>query len=544
MKWNLSNNVTVSNLDTLIQNILNERGVADKQKFLFPSSPFEITSPDLGIDLIELKKAKQRIDQAVKNQEKVLIFGDYDADGITATSVIWLTLKEMGLVAQPFIPDRLKDGYGISQATLERLFAKNKPDLIITVDNGIVAHEPLKWVKKQAVDVIVTDHHQPLKNKLPALAMVHSTKVSGATVAWMLARELSPVFSKQLLDLVMISTISDQMRLVDENRSIVKFGLELIKKKQRAGIQALLEVSSIEPNEVNVGTIGFSLAPRINAAGRISQGLMAVRLLCTQEIESARRIAKKLNDLNQERQDLTTTQLEKAESKIHLKDDESLIFVSSSSFHEGIIGLLSGRLTEKYCKPSIVVAVNKKTAKASARSVAGVNITDLIKKADKLLLSVGGHELAAGFSAKPENLESIKLLLLSEAKKSINPELLVPSLKIDAQLDHSLVSIKTINKLKSFEPYGLGNKEPIFLIPKIKLIDKRLIGNDHQHLKILLKLDSDSYGNIEALGWRMANKAEELSNVEYIDVVCSLEINSWNGKKSVQLKLRDFRPSV
>ena len=233
MKWNLSNDVTISNLDVLIQSVLKERGITDKNNFLSPSSPFDITPVDLGIDLVELKKAKRRIELAIKNQEKVLIFGDYDADGITATSVIWLTLKEMGLVAQPFIPDRLKDGYGISQLTLERLFAKNKPDLIITVDNGIVAHEPLKWVKKQSVDVIVTDHHQPLKNKLPALVMVHSTKVSGAAVVWMLARELSPVFSKELLDLVMISTISDQMRLVDENRSIVKFGLELIKKKQR-----------------------------------------------------------------------------------------------------------------------------------------------------------------------------------------------------------------------------------------------------------------------------------------------------------------------
>jgi len=544
MQWKLSNTAPIDDIDELLQQVLAERGIEDKKKFMSPVSPLEIKPKQLKINLSQLKKAKQRIERAIKNQEKVLIFGDYDADGITATSIVWLTLKKLGLVAQPFIPDRLKDGYGISQNTLERLFKTKKPDVIITVDNGIVAHQPLKWVQNQGIDVIVTDHHQPLKTEPPAFALVHSTKVSGAAVAWMLCRELAPNFSKQLLDLVMISTISDQMRLVDENRSIVKYGLELIKKEQRAGIKALLEKSSLDPKQVSVGMIGFGLAPRINAAGRISQGLMAVRLLCTQEAESAARIATKLIELNQERQDLTISQLDEAESLIDQEHNESVIFVSSPNFHEGIIGLLAGRLTEKYYKPSIVVASDRTIVKASARSVSGVNITDLIKKADHFLLSVGGHELAAGFSASFENLDKIKKLLESEAKKIISPELLIPSLKIDAHVSHSLLSAETVSRLDLLEPYGLGNREPVILLSKLRVVDKKIIGGDHQHLKILLQSDSRPTENFYALGWRMAQRENDLVNVEYIDLVCSLEINAWNGRKSVQIRLRDFRPSV
>ncbi len=544
MQWKLSNTAPIEDADKLLQQVLTKRGIEDKNEFISPVSPLEIKPKQLNISLSQLKKAKQRIERAIKNQEKVLIFGDYDADGIAATSIVWLTLKKLGLVAQPFIPDRLKDGYGVSQKTLERLLKKDKPDVIITVDNGIVAHQPLEWAQSQGIDVIVTDHHQPLKTKLPAFAQVHSTKVSGAAVAWMLCRELAPVFSKQLLDLVMISTISDQMRLVNENRSIVKYGLELLKTEQRAGIKALFEISSLDPKKVSVGMIGFGVAPRINAAGRISQGLMAVRLLCTQEIESATRIAVKLNELNQERQDLTISQLEEAESLINQEDDQSIIFVSSPNFHEGIIGLLAGRLTEKYYKPSIVVASDREVVKASARSVSGVNITDLIKKADQLLLSVGGHELAAGFSASSKNLSKIKNLLESEAKKNILPELLIPSLKIDAHIEHSLLSIDTVAKLELLEPFGLGNKEPVLLLSKLKVVDKRIIGGDQQHIKVLLQSDSRPTENFSALGWRMATRVKELANLDYIDVVCSLEINQWNGRKSVQIRLRDFRPSA
>lgn len=544
MQWKLLNTTLIKNVDELIQQVLTERGISNIKEFVSPVSPFEIKPKQLNINLPQLKKAKQRIKKAIKNQEKVLIFGDYDADGITATSIVWLTLKELGLVAQPFIPDRLKDGYGISQKTFERLFNTNKPNLIITVDNGVVAHQPLEWAQSQGIDVIVTDHHQPLKTKVPAFALVHSTKVSGAAVAWMLCRELAPNFSKQLLDLVMISTISDQMRLVDENRSIVKYGLELLKKEQRAGVKALFKISSLNPKEVGVGMIGFGVAPRINAAGRISQGLMAVRLLCTQEIESATRIATKLNELNQERQDLTVSQLEEAESLINQEDDQSIIFVSSPNFHEGIIGLLAGRLTEKYYKPSIVVASDGEIIKASARSVAGVNITDLIKKADQFLLSVGGHELAAGFSASFENMDQIKKLLETEAKKSIDPNFLLPSIKIDANIDHSLLSTDTVAKLELLEPFGLGNKEPVILLSKLRVVDKKIIGSDQQHIKILLQSDLRPTENFSALGWRMAKRVRELDNLGYIDVVCSLELNQWNGRKSVQIRLRDFRPSA
>jgi len=545
MLWNILNQKTVSTTEQLLKVILANRKIGDIDLFLNPPSPLEITPKQLKISSTQLKKALARIKTAITTQQKVLIYGDYDADGITATSILWLTFIKLGLVAIPFIPDRLKHGYGLSIKALKEILDAHQPDLIITVDNGIVANDALEWLKEQRVDVIVTDHHQPSKEKIHALATVHSTKVSGATVAWMLAKELSPSYAKKLLGLVTISTIADAMRLVDENRSIVKHGLELMRKQQRPGIKALLDVAGINTSEVDVGTIGFALAPRINAAGRISQGLMAVRLLCTEDEISAKKIANKLNSLNQQRQDLTSSQLEEADRQAQEHPEQPLIIASSPTFHEGIIGLLSGRLTEKYFKPSIVIASGGEVSKASARSVSGVSITNLIRKVEELLLSVGGHELAAGFSVKTSELEKVKNRLLKLAREEINANLLQPSVKIDAVICANLIKPSTVKKLDQLRPLGLGNREPVLMIKQLKIDDYRSLGKYKEHLKFLLSaVDDDSQAQFEAVGWRMGERLEEVQPGEIIDLVGVIEINSWNGRQTAQVKIKDFRASL
>jgi len=543
MLWKVKNKDQISSADQLIKSVLNTRKIVDIDTFLNPPSPLEIQPTQLKIKKTQLKKAIVRINQAVVKQQKVVIFGDYDADGITATSILWLTLKQLGLVAVPFIPDRLKHGYGISVKALKEVILAHNPDLIITVDNGIVANEPLDWLETQKIDVIVTDHHQPTQEKLSALSVVHSTQVSGACVAWMLAKKLLPNYATNLLDLVTISTIADQMPLLAENRSIVRYGLELMRKEQRPGIKALLSVAGIDSKQIDVGTIGFALAPRINAAGRISQGLMAVRLLCTQDEFSAMKIAKKMNSLNQQRQDLTTTQFEEADIQAQEYLDKPLIIVSSSTFHEGIIGLLAGRLTEKYFKPSIVIATEGKIAKASARSVSGVNITNLIKHADDLLLSVGGHQLAAGFSARTDLINQVTQTLSQIAVDEINPKLLQPTINIDAIISAKLVSVSTVKKLDKLRPFGLGNPEPLLLINDLIVEDFRLIGKNKEHLKLLLA--SRNYSNLrfEALGWRQGERAQEIKVDEAIELVGVLEINNWNGSQTSQVRIKDFRLS-
>ncbi|KUK79521.1 MAG: Putative single-stranded-DNA-specific exonuclease [Microgenomates bacterium 39_7] len=543
MQWQYLSDTKIEDDDDLLETIIKNRKIDDHQQFFNSPNPLDITVSEYGIDDKQLKLAVARIQSAIKNQEKVLIYGDYDADGITATSIIWLTLNHLGLIAEPFIPDRLKHGYGVSTKALEEIFANQKPDLVITVDNGIVAHEPLEWLKEQGVEVIVTDHHQPTKKPISSFATVHSTLISGGAVAWVLARELSRDNSSSLLDLVAISTVADQMSLLGVNRSLVKFGLSSLRQDQREGVKALFKVSSVDASGVDVGTIGFMIAPRINAAGRIAQGLVAMRLLCTDDAQSAQRIAKSLNLLNQERQTLTSDQFAEATKQAKEQKDKKLLFITSPTFHEGVIGLLAGRLTEKFSKPSIVVSTEGEVSKASARSLSGINITKLIRLVEDDLLSVGGHELAAGFSAQTNKIEIIKQKMFELADDLVDPNLLIPQLRIDAVIGKNLLQAKIVTLFEKLQPYGLGNPEPVVALHKLNLIDFKLIGPDKNHLKLALKIDSDESQIIEAVGWRMGARFKDLSPNQLLDIACCLEINRWNGKESLQLRMKDFKES-
>lgn len=543
MKWNYLSQKKVKNIDQLLKTIIGNRQIDDEKEFFNPTNPLEIKAKDYGIDEKQLAIAVKRVQQAVANQEQVLIYGDYDADGICATAILWLTLRSLGLEAKPFIPDRAKHGYGISIKALKEIFDQQKPGLIITVDNGIVAHEPLEWLKEQKVDVIVTDHHQPSKKPVSALTTVHSTLISGGAVSWVLSRALNEKLSQQLLDLAAVSTVADQMSLLGVNRSLVKYGLQELRNTERVGIKALFEAASVSSKNIGVGTIGFMLAPRINAAGRISQGLLALRLLCTSDPRSAGKLARNLNLLNQERQSLTSEQFLEALKQAQEQKNEKLLFITSPNFHEGVIGLLAGRLTEKFFKPSIVVATDGEVSKASARSVKGVDVTKLIRQVEDELLSVGGHELAAGFSAETQKIESVKDKLLKIAQEEVDAKLLTAQMNIDALVDHSLLKIETVEALNKLEPYGLGNPEPVVALQGMGLVDKRLIGAAKNHLKLALKSDQPNSQIIDALAWRQAARIQQLESQAQLDVACCLEINRWNGKESVQMRLRDFKPA-
>jgi len=281
MKWNYLSSKTPQDLKEFKEIILQNRQIEDEKEFFSPKKPHEITLAEVDLNKDQVKLAVTRIQKAIEAKQKVVVFGDYDADGICATAILWETLNNLGLVTQPFIPHRDKHGYGISNKAIDDLLEKDHPDLIITVDNGIVAHEPLARLAKEKIDVIVTDHHQP-EEKLPeAYAIVHTTKLCGATVAWMLARELSQDFVDSLLDLTAIATISDLVPLISANRSFAKYGLEKIKENNRVGISALISTANLDKREVDSNLIGFGIGPRINAMGRLAHGLDALRLLVT-----------------------------------------------------------------------------------------------------------------------------------------------------------------------------------------------------------------------------------------------------------------------
>ncbi len=541
MKWNILNSQQPSSTQELLQLILDNRNIENPDLFFNPTEPEDITPKLVGIDQEQLRLAVARIKQAVAAKHKVVIFGDYDADGITAASIIWLTLSHMGLKAQPFIPDRHKHGYGISIRALQEIVATDKPDLIITVDNGIVAHKPLEWAREQNIDVVVTDHHQPEDKLPPAKAIVHSTRVCGAAVAWLLMRQLQPDFSLNLIDLVGIATITDQMPLINVNRSLVIAGLNYLQQTQKAGLRALYDVANINPKQITSYTVGFVIGPRINAAGRISQGIEAMRLLCTARFSAAKKIAKKLEKTNQERQALTKTQLDIALEQAQDQLQQNLIITASEQFHEGIIGLIAGKITEKFYKPSIALALEGDQAKASARSVSGVDITKLIRTQQDLLLSAGGHKQAAGFSLKVENLQAVRDNLQQQALETVSHDSLEPKLKIDLMLPDRFLNLKTARKINGLAPFGIGNSSPVFALKKVRVVQTVAMGRDNNHLRLLIRINEGDYQTLTAIGWNMAEKAENLKEGTEIDIAFSLDINHWKGNTKLQLKLKDIK---
>jgi single-stranded-DNA-specific exonuclease len=545
--WRIQHPGIPATLEELRGILLQNRGISNPEAFFSTKHPLDLTLEDTGIRAAEMEKAISRLKQARANEEDVLVFGDYDADGISATAILWLTLHHLGYKTRPFIPHRAKHGYGISNRALDEILAGEMPDLIVTVDNGIVAHGPAARIREAGIDLIITDHHQPEtddtgKTILPkALAVVHTTKLCGATVAWMLARELDAEFAASLLDLATIATIADQVPLVGANRSFAKHGLEALKQTKRPGLQALFKAAKIEKSKINTSSIGFGIAPRINAMGRLEHGMDALRLLCTNNKTRAADLADTLVATNLRRQDLTDELMREAIHQAEQQVDEKLIIVSSHDFHDGIIGLLAGRLTEQFYKPAIAISLNGGVAKASARSVAGVNIVELIREVQDELLEVGGHPMAAGFGLEMDKLDSVLRRLFDLAKKQINPDMLIPSISIDCQLPYRFITEETVDLIETLAPFGQGNDQPVFELEGVA-VDAKRIGQGGSHLKLLIAgPDMEAYRGqgLEALVWRQGGISNQLGLKQPIKLAGYLEFNHWNGNRKVQMVVRE-----
>ncbi len=540
MQWSLKSSVIPQTLDEVETLLLENRGVKDADSFFNPAHPFNLTLTEVGIDPAQMSLAVTRLKQALDSQEDVLVFGDYDADGICSTAVLWLTLHHMGYKARPFIPHREKHGYGLSNRALDDILSGQKPDLIVTVDNGIVAHVPINRLVEAGIDVIISDHHQPEATLPKAQAIVHTTQLCGATVAWMLAREVDGEFVKTLLDLCGIATIADQVPLLKANRSFAYWGIEALKKTQRLGILELCKLAKLPIGELSTNAINYGLAPRINAMGRLDHGLDALRLLCTTNPTRAQDLVENLNVTNIRRQDLTESMVASAMADSHIWVDEHIVIASSPDYHEGVIGLIAGKLMEEFYKPAIVISVGEKVAKASARSVAGVNIVELIRQVRDDLLEVGGHPMAAGFGLLPEKLAIVTSRLQKLAKEQIPAELLVPSVQVESELPFDLVSKKLMSVTTKFEPFGQANYEPVFGFKGLEVLDIQAIGRESKHLK--LTVTADGLKPIPCLAWNQGFLVNKLDAGSQVDIAGVLEINTWKDKQTLQIKCRDIRP--
>ncbi len=553
-KWEIvAENREDTSTENIVTTLLANRGLKDKKSieaFLHPDIS-SVTPLTVGIDEKQLKRVVKRIEQAIEKKEKIVVYGDYDVDGITGTAILWESLYALRGNVTPYIPHRVDEGYGLSIKGIDNLLSQEKKiDMIITVDNGIVANDAVQYAKEKGIDVIITDHHT-IGEKIPdAFGIVHTTALCGAGVGWMLSRELLKKKDVQAkfatkkgynhLALVALATVADLVPLTNANRIVLTFGLELLTKTTRPGLLALLKEAGVEPKAVDVYTIGHVIGPRLNAMGRLESAMDSLRLLCTTNVERAQELASKLQLTNKERQLLTqTTALHAKEEVMAKKGKKKLLFIHSEIYEEGVIGLVAGKLVEEFYVPSIVLSKGEKISKASARSVAGFNIIEFIRSASHLLVNAGGHPMAAGFTVETEKLPLLQETLETLAEKTIEDSLLVRVMKIDMKLPLEKVSQALYDNIQTLAPFGIGNPEPIFA-SEVHVKECRAIGMEGKHLKLAVTPIKVPYA-FSAIAFGMGELSKKIKSGDTLAIAYTIDENVWNGKKELQLKIRDIQ---
>lgn len=540
--------------EEILKTLLKNRGLTKEteiKEFLAPKDPSSLDFKNFGIGKPEISKAIARIKKAITDGENIIVYGDYDVDGVCGTAILWETLNHLGAKVFPYIPHRTKEGYGLSFLGIKNIKSQNpSTKLILTVDHGITAAKEIDYAQREGIDVIITDHHQKSKKAPQALATLWTDQISGTGVAWLLAKELaknSKNPTDNYLDFVAIATIADLLPLKNYNRSLVKFGLLELNKTQRVGLLALIEEAGLSLGTIGVYEVSFILSPRLNATGRIEHALDSLRLLCTRDPQKAKILSQKLGMVNRERQRLTEEAFLHARGLV--EESSKLIFISHSSYNEGVIGLVAGKLTEEFFRPAIVVAEGKTHSKASARSINNFNIIEVIRRSEELLIDCGGHPMAAGFTIETIRLDELKNRLLKTVEKEITPKQLKKILKIDCEVKLSDINWSLYEAVSKLEPFGHGNPEPVFLTRHVRIKDLRLVGADGKHLKLLLGEESLKSSPLNpplffsAVGFGLGEWGQKLKMGDQVDLVYTLLVDAWNGEERLQLKIKDLRLS-
>jgi single-stranded-DNA-specific exonuclease len=538
------------NINKLVARIIANKDFKNKEQievFLNPKRN-DFYDPFLMPDM---EKAVTRIIKAIDNNEKTIIYGDYDVDGITSSTVLKRYLEERGLCADVYIPNRLDEGYGLNENAINEISEK-KYELIITVDCGITGNKEVELAKKSNVDVIITDHHETSEEIPKAVAVVDAKRkdnkypfkgLAGVGVTFKLIQAISKKMQLQeetylkYLDLVCVGTISDIVPLEDENRVISKLGLQLVKQTRNIGLRTLLNI--IGYKDIDSNAISFGVAPRINACGRMGHEKDALDLFLTNDIEEAKKITELLVEYNQERQEIEKKIFCEAIDLID-NNETNCIIVGKEQWHHGVIGIVSSKITEIYDKPSILLCYEDGIAKGSGRSIKGFDLHEAIENCSTYVEQFGGHSMAIGITLKEENVEKFKkefeeYIELKDIKS------IVPIIPIDAKVDLKDLTIDDIKEFKVLEPYGEGNKRPLFQISNIKIISIRTL-SDGKHLKMLLKDDNNKF--IDTIGFNMGYLADNFSIGTKIDVVGNLEVNEYNENKKIQLNIKDIRNAI
>lgn len=535
----------------LLATILVNRGIKeyeDIEIFLHPTRN-NFHDPFL---LPDIKNAITRIKTAIEKKEKVIIYGDYDVDGISSITVLKQFLESVGLFADYYIPNRLSEGYGLNREAIEE-FAKKEYKLMITVDCGISGQMEVDYANQLGLDTIITDHHEPLETLPNAIAVVNPKRVdskypfrhlAGVGVVFKLIQALGIELKLEAkeylkyLDLVCVGTISDIVPLIDENRVIAKLGLKLIEQTRNIGLKSLIASSGFK--EINSSTISFGIAPRINACGRMGYEEEALKLFLTPNIVEAKRITEELNQYNKQRQETEKNILQEALEKIeqeHLKEKDCII-LAGENWHHGVIGIVASKITEMYFKPTILMCLEGDIAKGSGRSVPGFDLHKALCDTSELLEKYGGHEMAVGLSMKKENFDKFKKALKAIVETS-DLDNIVPIIYIDKVVTLKEIDKEKIVELKYLEPHGEANKMPVFAIKNLRIDSIRAL-SEGKHLKLTLKEDNRL---IDAIGFQMGNLVEEYQLGDRVDVAGTIEINSFNGNDTLQINLKSIMKS-
>ena len=541
------------NLNKLLSTILVNRNIVNEEDirlFLKPTrndfhNPFLITDMEIAI---------KRIIEAIDKKERVTIYGDYDVDGITSITVLKSFLKDRGLEVSQYIPNRLNEGYGLNRNAIEKIH-KNGCDLMITVDCGISAIDEINYANELGIETIVTDHHEPGSELPEALAVIDNKRkdstypfreLAGVGVVFKLIQALGIKLGLKeeeylkYLDIVCIGTISDIVPLVDENRVIAKLGLLLIRQTKNIGLRSIINASGYK--KIDSNSISFGIAPRINACGRMGKAEDALKLFLSENLNEVSSLTAKLNEYNRLRQDTEKKIFDSAVKEIEEDnlDKNATIIVGGHNWHHGVIGIVSSKITEMYFKPSILLSFEEDgIGTGSGRSIPGFDLHEALNKCTDTIEKFGGHSMAIGITIKKEKFEDFKKEFEEVARNSKIDEI-VPIINIDAKIDFSTINKEMVDSLKELEPFGEGNKMPVFAFKNLKIDSIRAL-TEGKHLKLTLK-----EGNtvVNAIGFNMGKFAEEYRIGDKVDVVGVLEINTFNGVDTLQINMKDIMRSI
>ncbi len=540
------------NLPLAIAVILMNRNVADDAvESFFKKSLENVHNPFL---LNDMEQAAERILKAVNEKEKIVIYGDYDVDGITSTATVYKFLKSIGADVDYYIPDRFSEGYGINIMAINKL-ARAGTKLLITVDCGITAVGEVAFAKTQGLDVVITDHHT-CKEELPkAVAVINPKRIdstypfdglAGVGVAFKLVLALAiklglntkNVFL-EYVDMVAIGTIADVVPLCDENRIIVDKGIKVIENTKNKGIKALLAASGVSGKPLDSTMLAFSVAPRLNVAGRLENAKIAVELMTCDDEKRAIEIAEYLNETNRKRQGIEQKILEEAEGQIESFKKEQLVYVlCCENWHHGVIGIVAARLCERLYRPCILISCENGKGKGSGRSIEELNLFDALADSDEVLTAFGGHSQAAGLSINEDKLDEFRERINAYAKRQLEGISLIPKIKIDCNLSGSGITMAAAKLLSCLEPFGEANENPVFSAMGLRVMSVNKMGADGKHIRLRL---TDGSSAFNAVGFGMGEYADEINTGDIVNIAFTMNINVYQGTENLQLLLKDIK---